>query len=183
MVWRLNPGGKDMLSIVCMHVHVLRETAPLHFISLSSFYIHRKAPHTSACIHGIHGKLLQAFISTQEKKCQDKFFREEWRVAEKNVKAPCLEKVTWEVSFGIVSTLLMDQLKPRSPDGLGGGWSSFSSSSVSSLSPQGSWAAAESGLPCLPSSLLPILSSPASAAHPFLTLPSHAPEERCPSWC
>lgn len=77
MVWRLNPGGKDMLSIVCMHVHVLRETAPLHFISLSSFYIHRKAPHTSACIHGIHGKLLQAFINTQEKKCQDKFFREE----------------------------------------------------------------------------------------------------------
>lgn len=66
-----------MLSMVCMHVHVLRETAPLHFISLSSFYIHRKAPYTSACIHGIHGKLLQAFVNIQEKKCQDKFFQEE----------------------------------------------------------------------------------------------------------
>lgn len=56
---------------MCMHVYVLRETAPLHSVSLSSFYIHRKAPHTSA---GIHGKVLQASVNAQEKKCRDKYF-------------------------------------------------------------------------------------------------------------
>lgn len=63
-----------MLSTMCMHVHVLKETAPLHSVSLSSFYIHRKAPHTSAGVHGIHGKVLQASVNAQEKKCRDKYF-------------------------------------------------------------------------------------------------------------
>lgn len=52
----------------------------LHCI-LSPFlpFISTERPHTlfsAACVHGIHGKVLQAFVNTQERKCQGRLMGE-----------------------------------------------------------------------------------------------------------
>lgn len=107
----------------------------------------------------------------------------EVKSSRKNVKAPCLEKITWELSAVIASTLLLDQLKPRNPpDDL---WREDEAASAPPLHPLSLLKAAEQQQGCMdPLVKLTLAVSPAprtapgthrAPAEPGLTLPSLIP--------